>query len=89
MVKMDTSPILSGIHTITNDIMLNFNGSFTLANSDSDTDTNSMKFYCQWVLVSVDNSKQFYVSHLLLSLCVGLCLGQCKHTIMVVITDKG
>ena len=53
------------------------NGSFTLADSDSDTGTNSMKFYCQWVPVSGVTSN---TSHLLLSLSVGLRLGQCKHT---------
>ena len=53
------------------------NGSFTLAGSDPDTD--SMKFYCQWLSVSLDTSKQFYTSHVFLGL--GLGVGQCKHTI--------
>ena len=38
-----------------------------------------MKFYCQWVSVSVDISKQFYTSHVLLGLGVGLGLGEYKH----------
>ena len=42
-----------------------------------------MKFYCQWLLVSENASKQFYTSRLLLGLGVGLCLSQCKHTIVV------
>ena len=39
-----------------------------------------MKFHCQWILFIVDNSKQFYTSHLLLGLGVRLGPGQCKHT---------
>ena len=53
--------------------------SFALADSDSDTNTDSIKFCCQFALVSVDTCIQFYTSHLLLSLGVGL--RQCKHTI--------
>ena len=40
------------------------NGSFTLALSDSETDTDSMKFYCWWVSVSVNTSVQFHTIHL-------------------------
>ena len=60
-----------------------FLGSFTLADSDSDTKTNSTKFYCEQFSVGVDTSRQLYTSHLLLGPGVGLGLGQCRHTIMV------
>ena len=33
-----------------------FNGWFTLADTDSDTDNDSLKFYCQWVSVNVNTS---------------------------------
>ena len=59
-----------------------FLGSFTLADSDSDTKTNSAKFYCEQVSLSVDTSRQLYTSHLLLGPSVGLGLVQCKHTII-------
>ena len=55
-----------------------YNGSLTLAESDSESGTDSMKFYCQWVSVSVDTSIQFHTSHFLL----GLALGQCEHTLI-------
>ena len=42
-----------------------------------------MKFYCEWVSVSVDTSKQLHTSHLFLGLGIGLGLGQRKHTIVL------
>ena len=57
-----------------------YNGSLTLAESDSESGTDSMKFYCQWVSVSVDTSIQFHTSHFLLGLALGL--GQCEHTLI-------
>ena len=42
--------------------------SFTLAESDLETDTDSMKCYCQWVSVSENTFVQFHTSHLLLVL---------------------
>ena len=47
---------------------VNPNSSFTLAEPDSETDTDCMKFYCQWVSVSANTSMQFHTSHLLLAL---------------------
>ena len=38
-------------------------GSFTKSEFDSETDTDSMKLYCQWVSVSVNTSIQFYTTH--------------------------
>ena len=49
-------------------------GSFTLTDYDSETDTDSMKLYCQRVSVSVNNSIHFNTRHLLLGLDVGLSL---------------
>ena len=49
-------------------------GSFTLNETDSETDTDLMKFYCQW--------KHFHTivcKPLLLG--IGLDLGRCEHTI--------
>ena len=68
----DTGNVIKTRHSCVNRCFVYY-GPFTLA--DSDSDNNSMKFYCQWVSVSVDTSKQLYTSHLLLG------LGQCKHTI--------
>ena len=62
-------------------------GSFTLADSDSDSDTDFKKYYCQQASVTVDTSKQFYVSHLLLGLGVGHGSRQCKHTIKAILLD--
>ena len=47
------------------------------------TDTDYMKFYCQWILVSENTVVQFHTSHSLRGLIVGLGLSQCKHTINV------
>ena len=38
-------------------------GLLTLANIESETDTDSMKSYWQWVSVSVNTSVQFHTSH--------------------------
>ena len=40
-------------------------GLFTLTDSHSDTDTDSMKLYCKWISVNWDISKHFYASHIL------------------------
>ena len=64
--------------------MLKCFGSFTLAESDSESDTDFMKFYCQRVSVSMSTSVQFRTSLVLLGLDVGLGLGQCQDTITVV-----
>ena len=45
-------------------------GSFTLTESDSETDTDFIKFYCQWVSISMNTSIQFHASHLLP--CLGI-----------------
>ena len=55
--------------------------SFTLVESDLETNTDSMKFYCRWVSVRVNSSIQFHTGHLLLGLGVGLGLGRSEHTV--------
>ena len=40
-----------------------------------------MKFYCQWVSVSVNSSKQFHTNHLHLDLGIELGLGQCDDAV--------
>ena len=47
------------------------------------TDNDSTKFYCHWVLVSVNTSMWFHTSHLLPGLVVGLGLAQCEDIIIV------
>ena len=56
-------------------------GSFTWVKSNSETDADSMKFYCQLVSVIVNTSVQFHTSHLLLGLGLGLGLNQREDTI--------
>ena len=76
---------------ITNALSLSFsqiNGSFTLAKSDSETDRDSMKFYCQWVSVTVNTSVQFRASRCLLGLGVGLGLGQCEHIVRILLYEN-
>ena len=58
---------------ITNNIPIN--GSFTLAESGSETNTNPLKPNCQWVSVSVNS----FIQAIYFSLSV-LRLGVCLHT---------
>ena len=51
---------------------VNPNSSFTLAEPDSETDTDCMKFYCQWVSVSANTSMQFHTSHIPISVSVSV-----------------
>ena len=55
-----------------------------MTESDPETDTDSMKIYCQCISVSVNYSAQFHKSLVLFGLDVGLGLGQRQDTMAVI-----
>ena len=58
-------------------IISGWNGLFTLVALDWQTDTDTMKFYCRWVSVSVNISVQFHTRNVLLG-----------HWVQVVTSDR-